>query len=167
MKRPPSHLLILIVKQCPPFSILTVYLTEFEQWEMITLIKKYLNCVLLCLVFFHVQQEMNLSEQGLCQWDKVQTLFCCLITILCSLSTATAPVGIDNNNHFFPHPFFLQMDLQDLKVWKLLPSPIIKDYLSSFNWRKLQDIYSTFPVVGWHGLTTRAFCISRRWRFLS
>lgn len=39
-----------------------------------------------------------------------------------------------------PSFFSVQMDLQDLEVWKLLPSPSIKHYLSSFRQRELQEI---------------------------
>lgn len=51
--------------------------------------------------FFDLQQRRNPNEKGLHEWDKVQSVVCRLICILCSLCIATAPMGIDNNNFFF------------------------------------------------------------------
>lgn len=75
--------------------------------------------------------------------------FCRLIGILCSLSTATAPLGIDNNN-FFPLLFFCRWICRILKYESCCQVPVLNaifPHLARKNSRKFQYIYSLFYLT--------------------
>ena len=165
------HLLIVIVKQSALFfSVITGLpgLSGFLQCEAVVLIKKKKKCVLFCLgsfffFFFHVRRGRNLSEQGLCEWDKVWSLFCFLISILCSLSTATAPVGIDNNNRnsfflgffFFCSCFFCRWICGILKYESRCQVPVLNTifpHLVRQNSRKNSNTFIQLCGCYWPGL---------------
>lgn len=133
-----------INQHCQTKCFLSVFtglpkLSGFLQWEIVILIKK------MCFVVFRF--FFLYSKEGI--WvnkDCASEIRCRVSFAVLSVSSAVLVLPQLQWELTITIFFFsLQMDLWDLEVWKLLPSPSIKHYLSSFSQRELQETQIHLP----------------------
>lgn len=136
--------------------------------RILTIINCYINlkkkCVVLFGFFTYSKEQIGVNK------DCASEIRCRVSFAVLSVSSAVLvlpqlqwELTITTEMFFFFTLAFRQMDLRNLKIWKLQPSPSIKRYLPSFSQRELQETQIhlvNFTGVIDIGITRRAFYIS-------